>query len=113
MREIKFRGKRIDTKSWVYGYLTTDVLFGAAYIKDGSWVHEVDPETVGQYTGLRDAKGKEIYEGDILASRLTLGEVAYEEKSAAYMVMKNTPIELRFYIHCGVEVIGNTHDKKD
>ncbi|EPR12378.1 YopX family protein [Ruminiclostridium papyrosolvens] len=70
MREIKFRGKRIDNGEWVYGYLVKQ--FGVFKIYDdssedfGNWIHEVDPETVGQYTGLHDKNGREIYEGDIL-----------------------------------------------
>lgn len=59
MREIKFRGKRIDNGEWVYGYLVKQ--FGAYKIYDdskenfGDWIHEVDPETVGQFTELYDS----------------------------------------------------------
>ena len=79
MREIVFRGKRVDNGEWVYGNLITDdddvyILPQKNLSKGidiGGWIdgvqsYEVNPETVGQYTGLKDLHGTRIFEADIV-----------------------------------------------
>ena len=122
MREIIFRGKRLDNGEWVEGSLWINI-DRPFIISPGNCVgYPVDRATVGQYTGLKDKNGKRIFEGDILGSRydkLYPDDVAIEVvkwfRNGWYIQQENNlPDALCEY---GVlpysEVIGNIHDNPE
>ena len=122
-REILFRGKRTDNGEWVEGYLcechhkdtgkydyAIQEMFENGYI-----MHEVIPETVGQYTGLNDKNGKKIFEGDICKHRsnysgnTVISVVTYTDGHFLALVCENSGFELSEKL----EVIGNIHDNPE
>lgn len=136
MRTIKFRGKLIDNSEWIYGvpinthigdYIVTEEnphvcsLYGYMEIDEFG---QVDPDTVGQFTGLYDKNGKEIYEGDIIGCHDPEIKhlIFYNEKEGRFMAALNGDIENYFVSVCGLdnscwvaskEVIGNIHDNPE
>ena len=119
MREIKFRGKRIDNGEWVQGYYLFNPFFNRAEIfsfdNERSYVYEVDPATVGQYTGLKDKNGKEICEGDIVTFNNNNFKVVYKQ-DRYYIGWVATDEGENCYIHIwydDIEVLGNIYDNPE
>jgi uncharacterized phage protein (TIGR01671 family) len=122
MREIKFRGKRIDNGDWVYGaYLweTSGICAQIGeYDEEGAfweW-HEVDPETVGEYTGLPDKNGKEIYEHGLTMLGTTTLEVYWNSHRSEFALREFGTND--YYGALGdfrhdIEIIGNIHDNPE
>lgn len=146
MRDIKFRGKCKD--KWVYGFLTSAYFEKCTIDGKALNIHRhaidsyqeqkethisgdtiyvvptryhVDEETIGQYTGLRDKNGVEIYEGDIVrvsdfGYNVKVGKIVYNEKAALYQVVAPLFIcALGCYAEgtVDIEVIGNIHDNPE
>lgn len=132
MRKIKFRGKRLHDGKWVYGSpLIVDtekrkvamiVTLHEAYPDTLAKVTtSVDIETVGQFTGLTDKNGKEIYEGDIVRSTICaefVYEVAYNDERFASFGLRRKQDAFMHYFGEAIEaeeceVIGNVFDNPE
>lgn len=119
-REILFRGKRIDNVEWVYGDLTHSVykIRDTCVGRYGSEIgmHQVDPATVGQYTGLTDKNGKRIFEGDLItipgSKRQGLpAPVTWSNFDARFEICRRGFNPICLDGDEGIyEVIGNIHD---
>ena len=122
MREILFRGKRTDNGEWVYGNLVRGCDEKYAYIVEfgnkemcSNYVN-VNPDTVGQYTGLKDKNGTKIFEGDIGRRRDDIFLIDWSEEKAAFvMVFYDYMCEILYLEEMwdDAEVIGNIHDNPE
>lgn len=113
-REIKFRGKCIYNNLWEYGWLycEADRFYIKDYVNDTVQSFRIDPNTIGQFTGLFDSNGREIYEGDILRISISkdgIAEVKWNTKCAMFVEqMKNSA---QWYnLEGRKEIIGNIYD---
>lgn len=125
IENIKFKAKRLDNGEWVKGDLVHSTSYvGISYpsdeFPDVPIVHRVDPSTVCQFTGMKDCKGNEIWEGDIVNDNYdllcinNLYEVVYieEEGTFAFKSLDKVDNYEPFVNLFEVYVIGNKFDKE-
>ena len=134
-REIKFRGKMLDIDDFIYGYyihseLPNEIFEHKIYCSDVNRLTDVKEETVGQFTGLHDKNGKEIYEGDIVLyedwemayegggndSFINKGIIEYVECNCCFNVTERQTVELQDVLYKdneSLEVIGNIYDNPE
>ena len=117
MREIKFRGKRVDSKEWVYGsYVEANTLKGNYFIvlSDGNMI-EVIPETIGQSIGLKDKNGKDAHGDDRVKfpdEDLDIVEGVIEwQDNAGYWAIKANHVLMPLYKASWFEITGDIHTK--
>lgn len=129
MREILFKGKRVDNGEWITGYYIKanhhwhsqgihEDWFVVDTIQNGGWCnvrikYAIIPETIGQYTGLTDKNGTKIFEGDIL-NCITSDFDGSDKYVYNFKIDDITNFEqMGFLDFCNeIEVIGNIHDSK-
>lgn len=125
-REIFFRGKRKNGQ-WVYGSLVvsenTDLAIyyevGKGVVKQLDWCY-VSPDTIGQYTGLKDKNGKKIFEGDIVTGQNCRFVVKYDERQAEFVAVNLTlpkgfglPMSQTWINETNKIICGNIHDNPE
>ena len=117
-RVIKFRGKSKRDGKWFYGNLFDKDINGRTHV--GTTTRcclDIDPETVGQFTGLHDKNGKEIYEGDIMNGPKgeDVGVVEWNSILCQFHLLwqnRHTVSDL-FMVNNGSLIIGNIHDNPE
>lgn len=126
MREIKFRAKRADTGEWVFGDLTHVQKIckpeevertgrrSMPAVRVGNY--DVNEITIGQYTGIRDAKGNTIFEGDILGADFRGNnyhyKVVFRDGAFCLRTNRNIAMPLKHLFIEDFTIVGNIHDKK-
>lgn len=113
-REIKFRGQQINTKKWVYGYLYRNK--GLYVICENIRYAEEEPillDTVGQYTGLHDKNGKEIYEGDIAKYENMIGKIMFLNGSFIMSNFEETEEWELGVINEELEIMGDIYENSE
>ena len=114
-REINFRGRTLNGGQWVYGSLLQDDYGNSCIVEfvdhHEQW-HDVEPNSVGQFTGLYDKNGKEIYEGDILDFNGLKIEVRFVR--GVFALLCNGDLDKELCGDCRTDlfakIIGNIHD---
>lgn len=121
MREILFRGKRVDNGEWVYGDLNHCVIVGKTHICKveenlSTTVHEVIPKTVGQYIGREDVNGQKVFEGDIVELE---GDddvyyiVSWFDEDVQYVLDGEDEMIAFDCVSWDINVVGNIFDNPD
>ncbi len=124
-REILFKAKRIDNGEWVYGnYAFTDTNGEQHFIfQNKAFEHEVDKDTICQYTGMDDNNGNKIWENDIVECKSLdyhfQSQIEWDSSCCGFMFQdtKNSAVGLDAISVCGCyrkfEIIGNIFDNKE
>ena len=131
MRDILFRGKRVENDDWVYGDLIHEPWGDCIQVMEKDNIntfkrtkYSVHNKTVGQYTGLKDENGVKIFEGDILSRDNIRGHVSYSDELCRFVFRWKSYDKYRpdFFKECAladfagihlVKVIGNIHDNPE
>lgn len=124
-REIKFRGKRADGSFWVYGDLRQENSGNKVIMTNlSTWRDNddnvdpygenviVNPNTIGQFTGLHDKNGKEIFEGDIIRNESCKGVVVYKNGAFCLELGKSCGYVWLFCLDSLLD-IGNIYDNPE